>query len=373
MPVRFGPVGLSPTLAIANFGTDSNVFNAAEDPQSDFTLTAVPRLQARLRARRALLWGSVATSFVYFREFEDERSIDFTTDARADFNLGWLRPYASATWLNTHERLNAEIDARAPRTDSALAAGTGMRFSPKTGLVFNVRRATLDFAEGATFDGIPLARTMNSTNDVVEGGLEIFLTPLTTFTVTATFERDRFDESPDRDADRLRILPSVRFQAPAIVQGTFSVGYERFEPLSPLLRPYTGVVARASLASTLAEKTRFELSLARDVQYSFEVVEPYYVATAYRLTVTYQIHETLDVRGTGGQERMAYRAVEVPGGQPFDDTRDDRADVVGAGIGYWLRSNIRIGVDVEYARRHSVRVDRRYDRTRVFGSLTYGL
>jgi hypothetical protein len=239
--------------------------------------------------------------------------------------------------------------------------------------VFNVRRTSLEFAEGSRFEGVSLPRTLNSHTELVEGGVEVFLTPLTTFTVTASHERDRFDESPDRDADRLRILPSVRFEAPAVVQGTFSFGYERFEPLSPDLTPYTGVVARGSLTHTLAERTRFDLSVARDVQYSFEEIEPYYVATGFRLTVTYQIHESVDVRGTAGQERMAYRTVETIAGQPIDDTRDDRVDAIGAGVGYWLRSNVRIGVDVEYAKRTSVRPDRRYDRTRVFGSLTYGM
>jgi hypothetical protein len=31
-----------------------------------------------------------------------------------------------------------------------------------------------------------------------------------------------------------------------------------------------------------------------------------------------------------------------------------------------------VGVDVEFARRSSDRIDRRYDRTRVFASMTYG-
>ena len=44
MPIRLGPIGLNPTLAITNFGIDDNVFNDASDPQRDFTMTVTPRL-----------------------------------------------------------------------------------------------------------------------------------------------------------------------------------------------------------------------------------------------------------------------------------------------------------------------------------------
>ena len=154
MPFRFGPVGLSPTLAITNFGVDDNIFNDATEPKRDFTMTVTPRLQARLRSGKVLLSGAVATGLVYYQKYDDERSIDYAADGRVDFDLGWFQPYALASLLDTRERLNAELDVRAPRTQTTLAAGAKALLSPKTGLVFDLRRAGLDFAEGTTFDGV---------------------------------------------------------------------------------------------------------------------------------------------------------------------------------------------------------------------------
>jgi len=378
MPIRFGSIGLNPTLAITNFGIDDNIFNDATDPQRDFTMTVTPRLQARLRSGKVLLSGTVATGLVYYKEFDDERSIDYTADGRVDVDLGWFQPYALASLLDTRERLNAELDVRAPRTQTTLAAGTRVILSPKTGLVFDVRTAGLDFAEGTFFDGVPIARTLNSTTRTIDGGLELYLTPLTTLAVTASHQTDRFDESPGRDSDTFRIMPSIRMEAPAIIQGSLAVGYRRFSVFDPETPDYSGFVVQGSLTHTFAERTKLDLTLSRDVQYSFEETEPYYLTTGFRVVVTQQLGESLDVRGIVGRDRLDYRE-EATSGVPSgfgpgldNDSRIDHASVLGAGVGYRFQPNLRTGLDVEFARRTSDRPDRQYDRTRVFASLTYG-
>jgi hypothetical protein len=370
MPFRFGGLGLSPTLAITNFGVDDNVFNDATDPKSDFTMTVTPRLQARLRSGQVLLSGALATGLVYYNKFDDERSVDYATDGRVDVDLGWLQPYALGAYVDTRERLNAELDVRAPRTQTTVAVGTKVTMSQKTGLVFDVRHASLDFPEGQTFEGVPLWTTLNSTTNTVEGGVEFFLTPLTTLSVTASRQTDRFESSPERDADTLRVLPTIRMEAPAIVQGSLAIGYRRFSALDPTTPDYSGVVIQGSLTHTFGEWTKVDLSLSRDVQYSFEPTEPYYLTTGFRVVLTQQLQEALDVRATIGRDRLDYR--EQSTSAVPTDSRVDRARAIGGGVGYRLQPNLRVGVDVEFARRSSDRADRRYDRTRVFGSMTYG-
>ena len=371
MPIRLGPIGLNPTLAVTNFGIDDNIFNEATDPKRDFTMTVTPRLQARVRGGKMLLSGTVATGLVYYKEFDDERSIDYTAQGRVDIDFGWFQPYALASLLDTRERLNVELDVRAPRTETTVAVGTRLLFSPKSGFVVDVRKTGLEFAEGTFFDGVPLSQTLNSSTRTIEGGLELYLTPLTTLAVTGSHQTDRFDESPERNSDTLRILPTIRMEAPAIIQGSLAVGYRRFKALDPVIPDYSGLVVKGSLTHTIAERTKLDLTLSRDVQYSFEPTEPYYLTTGFRFAVTQQLRETIDVRGTVGRDRLDYRE-ETTTGVP-DDTRIDRASVFGAGVGYRFHPNLRTGLDVEFAKRDSDRIDRRYDRTRVFASLSYGL
>jgi hypothetical protein len=215
-----------------------------------------------------------------------------------------------------------------------------------------------------------LSQTLNSTTRTIEGGLELYLTPLTTVAVTASGQSDRFDESPERDADSFRILPSIRMEAPAIVQGSLAVGYRRFSALDPATPDFSGVVVQGSLTHTFKEWTRVDLTVSRDVQYSFEPTEPYYLTTGFRVVLTQQLQESLDVRATVGRDRLDYRE-QATSGVP-NDSRIDRASVLGGGVGYRFQPNSRIGLDVEFARRTSDRVDRQYDRTRVFASMTYG-
>jgi hypothetical protein len=76
----------------------------------------------------------------------------------------------------------------------------------------------------------------------------------------------------------------------------------------------------------------------------------------------------VDVRLTAGRERLGYREMESGAGE-----RTDTVDTVGAGIGYRLRDDIRLGISWESTNRTSDRPDRRYDRRRLVASLSYGL
>jgi hypothetical protein len=372
MPIRVGPLGLSPTLTITNFGIDDNVFNDADNPQRDFTMIVTPRVRARLRNGRTLWSGALATGLVYFKKFDDERSIDYAADGRVDVDLDWFRPYALALIHDTRERLNVELDVRAPRTQTTIAVGGRAIVSPKTGIVFDARQVGVNFAEGVVFEGVPLSQTLNSGVRTITGGVELYVTPLTTLSVTASREQQRFDLTPERDSNTFRIMPTIRMEAPAIIEGSLSVGFRRFDPLSPELPDYSGLVMQGSLSHTFVERTRVDLMVSRDVQYSFELNEPYYLTTGFRVVVNQQLREDLDVRVTGGRDRLEYRAEELRPDALPDETRTDLADLIDLGVGYRLRPTFRLGFDVEYARRSSDRTGRDYHRTRFFGSMTYG-
>jgi hypothetical protein len=367
MPFRFGAMGLSPTLSITNLGIDSNVFNDAVDPQSDFTMTVTPRIQARLRSGRTLLSGSLATGLIYYKEFSEERSIDYTADVRGDVDLGRFRPYASAARLDTQERLNAELDIRAPRVQTDLIAGASFYATARMGIVGSIRQSSLTFDEASVFEGVPLSRTLNSDTTIVEGGLEFYVTPLTTVSVVASRQEDRFDQSPERDADSIRVMPSIRLEAPAIVEGSFAAGYRSFDGLDPTLPDYSGLVFKGTLSHTFLDRTRVEVLLSRDVQYSFEELEPYYLMSGLRVTVSHLLRDAIDLRASAGRERLDYRAE-----RPVSDSRRDTADIISIGGGYRLQPNLRLGLDLEFAWRDSDRPERAYDRTRLLGSLSYG-
>jgi putative beta-barrel porin BBP2 len=366
MPIHAGPVGLRPSLSVTNAGVDSNVFNSADNPGDDFTATIVPRIVARVRAGRLIFSYGAATDFVYFKDFKDEQSVNFASDVRIDANLGHLQPYISTGWVSTKDRFNAELDARAPRTQRTIIGGTRILVASRTTLVFNARRADLEFDEGTEFDGADLAHNLNSRADSVEGGVQLALTPLTTLNLTTSVQRDRFDSASERNANTFRVTPSLQFDPTSLIRGTVLVGYRHFDTLDPGLPDYSGAIVQILAGYTLLERTKFDVDLSRDVQYSYEDLEPYYLSTGGRVTVTHQLVGPFDVQAFGGRQSLDYRA--AGGG----DSRTDRVETFGAGTGYRFHTQYRVGFTWEHNRRRSDLPDRRYERDRLFASLTYG-
>lgn len=370
MPIRLGPLGLTPTIAITNFGIDSNVFNDPVDPKSDFTFTATPTMTGRLRSGRLLIGGALSTGLVYYQEFADERSIDYSARSRIDLDLGWFRPFGRAERLDTRDRLSLELDLRAPRVATLVEGGARAVVSPRTGFTFAARRNSVAFDQASVFDGVSLSETLNSRSTALEAGVELYLTPLTTMTVLMSRQEDRFEATPERNSDSLRVMPTLRLDAPAIVQGTLGIGYRRFDGLDADLPDFRGLVYKGSLSHVIAERTKLGFSIARDVEYSFELLEPYYLTTGARITVNHQLRDTIDIRAVAARDRLEYEVQPIAGLATGD--RRDHVELASAGFGYLLRANVRVGLDVEYSRRRSSRLDRRYERTRLLGSASYG-
>lgn len=366
--LEVGPLSVRPRLEIREFGIDDNIFNDPDNPQSDFTATISPRVEAVLRLGWTRLTYGSTVDFVYFKDFEDERSLNRSSEARFEVGEGLLRPYVFGSLLDTHERLNAEVDLRAGRRQAMYGGGIDLALTSHTTITSAARRSTVDFDAGETYRDIELSRTLDAQSDQFEGGLRFAITPLTTWTITAGVQRDRFERDPRRDSDSVRLVTGLQFSPSALISGNASVGYRRFTPVSESLAEYQGLVAQVGLTYAV-ESTRLEGHIERDVRYSFEELEPYYLTANLRLVATERVAGPVDVQGTIGRHTMAYRQF----GGAADVSRRDWATVYGGGVGYRVGSTARFGVNIEWTRRRSDTLENRhYDRRRIYGTLTYG-
>ena len=366
--VQAGPFSLNPRLEFLNVGVDSNVFDEAEGARQDFTATIRPSLDATMRLGRGRVTYRGSLDAVYFRKYKDERSLNRFGEVRAEARLTRFVPYAIVSGLATRERPNREIDLRARRTNGTLGAGAALLVLSRTSLVGGVIRQTVRYDATGVFRGENLSRRLDETRTSVNGGVRLALTPLTTLSVTATSERDRFDLSPDRDADTLRIAPTFEFDPSALVSGTVTVGYRRFKPRHDTMAPFRGLVANVTTRYTLLGRTRFDVQVNRDIDYSYQSQQPYYLRTGGSLTVTQALAGQFDVQGVAGRERLRYRGT----GADAERLPADTTDVGGGGIGYRLDQTTRVGVSVEFTRRRGPDASRSFDRRRVFGSVVYG-
>jgi putative beta-barrel porin BBP2 len=366
--IRMGPVSVRPTFILRDVGVDSNVFNDSGNPQEDFSATTGARLDIGLRLNRVIATYATTFEYIYFQEFKTERGSNRASTGRVDFLLGRLRPYALASIVDSHERPNTEIDARAHRRETRYGGGAGLLLFAHTSLTAGYRRSNATYSDDEVFYGVTLADALNTETEMISGGLELELTPLTSLSFDVEQTRDRFPRSPSRDADTRKYGATVTFQPAALISGRAQIAYRDFQPIAGEIPDMSGIAAAVALAYSFRDQMRVALNLDHDIRYSFADVTPYYLSTAARVTFTQRIHGPFDVELVGGGDRLRY--------EPRVDTsaggRTDTLRLLGGGIGYRLGDNSRIAVNIEHTERSSPLQERLYTRRRILGSITYG-
>ena len=364
---RFGPIRLTPSITVTSLGVDTNVFNEADDPKQDTTASFGPGLEFWMRMGRAKLSGKSAAEYFYFKKYDGQRSFGTVNEARLELPLNRLAPFVEGRYTNTRQRPGYEIDARARRREVAGRAGADLRVGSRSTIRFAAGRETYRFDSEDSFLGTALSEQLDRDSDSFEVSARQRLTPLTTFAIIAEQRQDRFVFTPTRDADGFRLTPGFEFKPFALLEGSVFAGYRRFHTLESTVPDFGGVIAKADLAYAL-RATRFQLRLNRDVTYSFEALEPYYLLTDVTLAVTQRITRAWDVVGRGGRQLLDYRAVG-----PESVPRTDKLGQAGGGVGYRVGERFRLGVDADHYRRQSVISGRTYQGWRVGGSVNYGV
>lgn len=368
--IQAGPFGISPTLMLRDFGRDENVFNERDNPRGDFTFTIVPRAEILFKPRALRISYITSSEYVYYRTYESERSTNLSSAVRVDLSLGWFQPYALATGTNTRQRFNQEVDVRARHRELVYGGGFGLKLGTRLTLGASARTTRLRFDE-ATFRGEDLAASFDSDIDAFEGSAGLQLTPFTLFSVAVSHEEQRFRVAGERDSDSLRITPTFAFSPEAVLNGSIAIGYRRFTPRSAALAAYSGLVATATVGTTLWNRHRVEGVFARDIRYSYERDTPYYLATGGNVTVTSQIAGPFDLRLTGSRQSLAYRGVQRS--PALERPGNDTVTSYGGGIGYRIRDQLRLGLNTEWSGRDSqLSLDREFRNRRIFASVTWG-
>lgn len=365
--MRVGAFGLDPTFSISNLGIDTNVFNTVSDPQRDFTFTVSPGTDIFLRTGRGLLSLSGGVEFIYFQEFDTERSLNSNASGQYEFRFNRLRPFASAGTLNTKQRPGYEIDARARHYETTFNFGTDFRFMSKTTARIEFRQLDYSFAGDAVFGGRPLNQELNRTLKAVDLSWRQRLTALTTWITRVSRESERFEFEDARNSDSFRVSSGFELGRFALIRGSAFAGYRKLTAADGGILPeFSGVTADVDVSYTAPTQTRLGAAVERDVQYSYDVRTPYYIQTGWTATLTQRVTGRWDVQLSGGRDRLSYQAVNDI------DARKDFVGRFGGGIGYSPRDQVRASFDVNSFYRSSEIPGREYGGVRAGVSVTYG-
>jgi hypothetical protein len=372
-PLHAGPLYMRPRIALENLGVDTNVFNQAGEQRSDFTFTLTPQADIALPiARRALLQATVGSDLVYYANYETERSVNPEVRVRAEGYARRLTLFAEGSYLNTRQRPNFEIDVRSRHLEQNLLAGARLRLTTKLSLELAAMRERAEYEADAFLAGTSLRETLNRDTSGVVGAVRQRLSALTTVGVKFDRLTDTFAFSPARDSRSVRIMPGVEFKPRALISGNAWVGYRRFTPEHPAVLPeFSGIVADLGLSYTLLGSTTFGVSYHRDLTYSYEAQNPFFVDNSVGASVRRALGGRFDTILSADRHLYQYERLLTLPAVAVD--REDTTWVYGANVGYRMRRQARIGFGVNYYQRDSSTVSFvQYDGLRFGATVNYG-
>ena len=372
--IEFGPMSLYPSIQIRDAGIDRNVFNDGEHATEDVTFTVVSRALAVMRLGANELMFSTGSDYVWLKDNVSERSNNGVYAARFNLSASRLKPYVGVQWLQTRARSGVEIDTRARRVERMVVAGSAFNLTERSAVTMSVQRDEVNYADNARFRGVRLAEPLSLDRRQYTGGYRYAVTPLTTLFLNGNYHQVVFPDSHVRDLKAYSFTPKVEFAPEAAIRGTFSGGYEVFVPDDPRLEDIRAMVMVGALNWAFGPRTLFDLVLDRNINYSYDDQQPYYLQTGARLTVAQRLVGPVGVQGTAERQHLAYRwrrgVAPAPGVSP---DRVDTYDVLVGGVSVRLGQGFTVLVGVEKSLRQSSDDPRQnFRRTRLLSTLTLG-
>jgi len=368
--VQAGSASLYPAISLRDVGTDSNVYNEGASPKEDFTYSVAPRLFAVVPIGSTRFIGTGRGDFVYYRTYKDQQSVNAFLEGRWDVVVAPVRPFAAVSFATHREREGFEIDARARQKQTTVTLGAEVEVTAVTSLTGWVRREDTAWDRNEQYLGVTLSEQLDRTVDILAAGARFRLSPFTSIVAVAEIQRDRFEQSPERDGDSVRIAPTVEFDNGAVITGRARAGYRAFRPLRPGLAGYSGLVSSAALRWILLDLTEVQADAGRDVRYSYDALQPYYLETGVSFRVTQRIAGPFKAIAIGERWQLRHQRV---GGTSFDGRRENTT-TIGGGVGLRVGDQMEFSFTVDRLKRTSSEPTvRDYERHRVLASVSYGL
>lgn len=370
--VQVGPVMLNPTIELTNLGVDSNVFNQpAGQEQSDFTFTLTPKSDLWMKIGRVWLTGTLREDILWYQKYTSERAGNTSSKVALLAPLNRVAFSVGASLANVQDRPGFEIDARSRRDERQVNGSAEFRALARTLIGAQGARQTVRFDQSATFLGSNLAVELNRVTTSGAISVRHELTPLTSLSFDVGRTEDRFDTSSLRDSNSTVAGFQVTFDPAALIRGSARFGYRNFEPVSPDVPGYQGATVAVNLAYVLLGTTKFDVTASRDVQYSFDVNQPYYLQSGLGASIAQQIFGPVDVVAGFSRYNLDYR--ERAGAVVGVSGQNDKVRSYRGGMGYHLGRDLRVGVTIEKQQRFSDVPSRAFNGLRIGASVTYGI
>lgn len=363
----FGPLRWTPSVALRDVGTDSNIFDTAANHQSDFTATFTPQVDSLLDTTRLRLRTTSVVDLVYFDHYASERSVNRQITTRLEVPFKSFIPYVGGGYTNTRERQNAELDIRARRRDVTGRVGATLLFATRGSVEIGARVEEATYSDGQTLRGLELADQLNRRIEAARAGFKYNLTPLTAFVAEGEAGRDTYEVAAIKNQKSGRASVGFEFAPDAVLRGRATVGYHKLSVIDPSTVPFGGFTADVNLSYVLLGVTRFDARYGRDTTFSVEA--PYYVQNEYGLNILQTFIGPVDLVARANRQTLDYPGIV----ERNVDARVDRLQMLGGGVIVRTSRRTRLSFNYDVTRRQSPLETVRFERQRLFTSFLFGL
>lgn len=366
--LRIGPLFFNPNFQIRDLGLDQNVFNDVPGAERrDLTGTLSMTSQAGLQIRRLLVTAVQNNSYIWFRTYTSERSVDGALRVIGELRLGALRPWAAIERSKSHSR-SIEVDARAGREAPAWEVGSDIQFGWRLGATGVYRKRSLRYAEGEQFDAIELGGVLDHKAEEFRGYGRLQLTDFTSAIGGVDYARKRFRTALERDSDDVYYYAGLESSAESRLGLNLKIGWAEQRHKDPTVQGFSGVIGSASTAFVVADVMQLRFSGDRRLGLSYLEQYPYYVEEGGEARTTIRFMPQFDLRFDAQLRWLSYRNT-VTG---VEDPRQDKSLVLGGEFGYFLggTSGTRVGIRYEYAERTSPVALKNYKRSRFYSQFS---
>jgi hypothetical protein len=347
--IHFGMFHLTPTLAIDRFGVDTNVFNAAGEQKSDFTVGIIPQLNIWMPlTHRLMVTSKLSEGINYYKTYADQGSVDPSAAVGAELALRRLKVFGSIDHSESRQRPNFEIDVRVPLISNGRSLGFSVQPTSRTSLELSGYKTDVVYGADASFQGAILRAELTRLQQGVRMRIDRRLTSLTTVHVAVENRQDRFRFSPRRDADGVRTAVGFNFGARALIAGDAEIGFRHMKVASAIIPSFDGLISKVSLNREFRGSTRLHVDWNRDVEFSSDLIHTYYVLNSTNYKIRRQLGGRFD--GILGLARHKSTYVKVDG---VADLPRTSTKIMTFDVGYRLNRDTRLGFAVERTWRSS--------------------
>jgi len=323
---RVGPLYFRPYILIRDAGYDDNIRFDAKRAQGDTTVTAVPGLRGLLLAgTRGGVTVSQELGFVAFQRNSELNHWNDSTRARGVLLLGRAALSLEERYDSILERPNTEVDQRLRRLGNAVTGDVRTLSSGRLGLRAFVRTERIDYLSSDSITG-QIARRLNRQEETLAVIGEARVLPKTSLTLESTLGRVNFDDrNLDRDSRTRSLLPGLRFDPAASIQGELRIGLTQLDAVQRSGGGYSGAVGDGHLSTRLGHFGRAKVGFSRALVFSTEPGNLFFIGTSWSTAYEQFFSPRASVEALYGHGLNRYPAPDVRPSQPSAGTgRDDR-------------------------------------------------